>query len=294
MKVEGLGEFGLLEKIKPYLAPARAIEVPAGADDAAVIAESGGFTIASSDMFVEGIHFDLGWMSAQDAGWRSLALALGDLAAKGATPTWALTSIAIPNTWMVENLIGLYDGMAAIAKMTKTLIAGGDMSLIDGPAVLSITVVGRTDRRPLARSEAKPGWAVAVSGPLGASVLALRERRPLRLLPRLEEGRRLNAAGLCCGDVSDGLVREMQKFAAFSGSGCIINRTAVPVAEGATLEDALTSGEEPELVCVGPDQLIRAAGLQPLGVLTEDSTVQVVDEQGKQVKLKISGYDHFA
>jgi thiamine-monophosphate kinase len=294
MKVEGLGEFGLLEKIKPYLAPAKAIEVPAGGDDAAVIAESGGFTIASSDMFVEGIHFDLGWMSAQDAGWRSLALALGDLAAKGATPTWALTSIAIPNTWMVENLIGLYDGMAAIAKMTKTLIAGGDMSLIDGPAVLSITVVGRTDRRPLARSEARPGWAVAVSGPLGASALALRERRPLRLVPRLEEGRRLNAAGLCCGDVSDGLVREMQKFAAFSGSGCIINQSAVPVAEGATLEDALAGGEEPELVCVGPDQLIRAAGLLPLGVLTEDSTVQVVDEQGKQVKLKVDGYDHFA
>src|SRR6202165_650843 len=294
MKVEGLGEFGLLEKIKPYLAQAKAIEVPAGADDAAVIAESGGFTVASSDMFVEGIHFDLGWMSAQDAGWRSLALALGDLAAKGATPTWALTSIAIPNTWMVENLIGLYDGMAAIAQTTKTLIAGGDMSLIDGPAVLSITVVGRTDRRPLARSEAKPGWAVAVSGPLGAAALALRERRPLRLLPRLDEGRRLNVAGLCCGDVSDGLVQEMQKFAAFSGSGCIINRAAVPVAEGATWEDALASGEEGELVCVGPDELMRAAGLQPLGVLIEDSKVQVVDEEGKPVQLKVSGYDHFA
>src|SRR3981081_44772 len=189
VKVEGLGEFGLLQKIKPYLSD------HAGQDDAAVLEEAGGFTVASCDMFVEGVHFYLGWMSAQDAGWRSLALALGDLAAKGATPTWALTSIAIPNTWMVENLIGLYDGMAAIAHMTKTLIAGGDMSLIDGPAVLSITVVGRTDKRPLARSEAKPGWAVAVSGPLGASALALRERRPLLLLPRLDEGRRLDAAG---------------------------------------------------------------------------------------------------
>src|SRR5258708_16886181 len=174
MKVEGLGEFGLVEKIKPYLARAKAIEVPPGADDAAVIAEAGGFTISSSDLFVEGVHFDLGWMSAQDAGWRSLALALGDLAAKGATPTWALTSIAIPNTWMVENLVGLYDGMAAIARITKTLIAGGDMSLIDGPAVLSITVVGRTDRRPLARSGAKAGRAVAGAWPLGAAAPAPR------------------------------------------------------------------------------------------------------------------------
>ncbi|GAC1671662.1 MAG: thiamine-phosphate kinase [Candidatus Dormibacteraceae bacterium] len=294
MKVEGLGEFGLLERIKPYLAPAKAIEVPPGADDAAVIAESGGFTIASSDMFVERIHFDLAWMSAQDAGWRSLALSLGDLAAKGATPTWALTSMAIPKTWMVENLIGLYEGMAALAQQTKILIAGGDMSVIDGPAVLSITVVGRSDRRPLPRSESQPGWAVAVTGPLGASALALREKRPLRLVPRLEEGRRLNASGLCCGDISDGLVREMQKFAAFSGAGCILQGREVPVAEGATLEDALTSGEEAELVCVGPEDLIHSAGLRTLGILTKDPAVVVIGADHKPLKLQLSGYDHFA
>ena len=294
MKVEGLGEFGLLEKIKQYLAPATAIEVPAGADDAAVIAESGGFTVASSDLFVEGVHFDLGWMSAQDAGWRSLALALGDLAAKGATPTWALTSIAIPNTWMVENLVGLYDGMAAIADLTKTLIAGGDMSLVDGPAVLSITVVGRTDRRPLARSESKPGWAVAVTGPLGASALALRQRRPLQILPRLDEGRRLNAAGLCCGDISDGLVREMEKFAAMAGVGCVIHADDVPRALDASVSDALTSGEEAELVCVGPEDVIHQTGLRKIGELTADGKVRVVDGQGKAVALTRTGYDHFA
>ena len=292
MKVQGLGEFGLLERIKPDLnAP---IEVPAGSDDAAVIAEAGAFTVASSDMFVERIHFDLEWMSAQDAGWRSLALSLGDLAAKGATPAWALTSIAIPNTWMVEDLIGLYEGLAALAQKTSTLIAGGDMSLIDGPAVLSITVVGRTDKRPVARSEAKAGWAVAVTGALGASALALRDRRPLRLSPRLDEGRRLNAAGLCCGDISDGLVREMQKFAAFSGAGCILQSPEVPVAEGATLEDALTSGEEVELVCVGPEDLIHSVGMRTLGVLTEDPAVVVIGADRKPMKLQLSGYDHFA
>ena len=294
MRVEGLGEFGLLERIKPYLATADAIEVPAGSDDAAVIAEAGGFTVASSDMFVERIHFDLAWMTAQDAGWRSLALSLGDLAAKGATPTWALTSIAIPNTWMVENLIGLYEGLAGLAQKTSILIAGGDMSLIDGPAVLSITVVGRTDKRPLARDDAKAGWAVAVTGALGGAALALRERRPLRLWPRLDEGRRLNVAGLCCGDISDGLVREMQKFAAFSGAGCILHSAAIPVAKDATRDEALTSGEEAELVCVGPEDIIRDAGLLPCGVLTEDSDVRVVDAEGKPVTLDLSGYDHFA
>ncbi len=288
MKIEGLGEFGLLERIKPYLA------APSGLDDAAVFAEGDGFTVASCDMFVEGVHFDLGWMSGQDVGWRSLALALGDLAAKGAAPAWALTSIAIPGAWAVESLTGLYEGMSALAKETGVLIAGGDMSSTEGPAVLSITVVGRTSKRPLARSEARPGWAVAVTGPLGKSAVALRERRPLRLVPLLEEGRRLNEAGLCCGDISDGLLREMDKFVAFSGCGCVIRAAEVPVAASATLEEGLTGGEEAELVCVGPEELVRASGLHAFGFLTDDSSVQVLGANGMPIQLENTGYDHFA
>jgi thiamine-monophosphate kinase len=245
-------------------------------------------------MFVEGVHFDLAWMSAEDAGWRSLALALGDLAAKGATPWWSLTSIAIPGSWSVENLAGLYSGMAELARRTDMIIAGGDMSSTDGPAVLSITVVGRTEDRPLARSQARPGWAIAVTGPLGASAVALRERRPLRLWPLLDEGRRLNEAGLCCGDVSDGLLREMDKFVAFSGAGCVIRAGDVPVVDEATLEEALTSGEEAELVCVGPEDLIRSVGLRPFGFLTDDASVQVLGANGMPLQLEQSGYDHFA
>jgi thiamine-monophosphate kinase len=245
-------------------------------------------------MFVEGVHFDLGWVSAQDAGWRSLALALGDLAAKGATPTWALTSIAIPNSWAVGNLTGLYEGMAALAHKTQVLIAGGDMSSIEGPAVLSITVVGRTEKRPLSRREAQPGWSVTVTGPLGASAVALRERRPLRLVPLLDEGRRLNEIGLCCGDISDGLLREMDKFVAFSGAGCVIRAADVPIADGATVEEALTSGEEAQLVCVGPEELIRKAGLPTVGFLTDDPSVQVLGPNGMPMQLERTGYDHFA
>src|ERR1700694_487819 len=288
MKVEGLGEFGLLERIKPFLSP------QAGQDDAALLEDGEGFTVASCDMFVEGVHFDLGWMSAEDAGWRSLALALGDLAAKGATPWWSLTSISIPKSWAVENLTGLFAGMAELANKTEVLIAGGDMSSTDGPAVLSITVVGRTEKRPLSRSEALAGWAVAVTGPLGESAVALRERRPVRLWPLLDEGRRLNQAGLCCGDISDGLLREMDKFVAFSGAGCVIRAGDVPVVDEATLEEALTSGEEAELVCVGPEDVIRAAGLRPFGFLTDDSSVQVLGADGMPLQRELTGYDPFA
>ena len=286
--IGGAGEFELLERIRPYLA------AQSGRDDAAVLEESSRFTVASTDTFVEGVHFERGWMNGEDAGWRSLALALGDLAAKGATPAWALTSIALPRSWEVETLVDLYRGMHALARTVQMSIVGGDMSAIEGPAVLTITVVGYSESRPLPRSEAQPGWAVAVTGPLGAAAVALREHRALRLQPLLAEGRRLNQAGLCCGDVSDGLVREMEKFAEFSGCGSIIRAAEVPVAEGATSLDALTSGEEAQLVCAGPESMVRQAGLRAIGTLTRDPRVNVVGPDEKPVEMRLVGYDHFA
>jgi thiamine-monophosphate kinase len=293
VKVGGAGELELLKRIMPYLAT-EGFEITAGEDDTAVWSDHGSYTVASCDMAVEGVHFDLSWMAAEDAGWRALALALGDLAAKGATPAWALTSLAVPKEWPIENFDGLYKGMSELAKGSGLLIVGGDMSSIDGPAVLSITVVGRTVSRPLARSQAKPGWAIAVTGPLGSAALALKARRPLRLVPRLDEGRRLNQAGLCCGDISDGLLREMEKFASASHAGSTIRAAEIPLADGASWEDALTSGEEAELVCVGPENLIRSAGLLPIGVLTEDRAVKVVGADGMPLQLRVSGFDHFA
>jgi len=288
MTLEGIGELGLLERIKPYLAAG------AGGDDAAVIADATGFVVASTDMFVEGVHFDFGWMSAEDVGWRSLALALGDLAAKGAQPLWALTSIAMPNRWTVERLTSLYGGMTGLAKGLKLAIAGGDMSATVGPAVLSLTVVGHTSTMPLARAQAEAGWTVAVTGPLGGAAVALRERRAHRLVPLIDEGKRLNQLALCCGDISDGLVREMEKFAAMAGVGCVLQAADIPRSPGASVEDALTSGEEAELVCVGPERLIAEAGLRPVGTLTHDKTIKVVDARGADLRLEKTGYDHFA
>jgi thiamine monophosphate kinase len=116
----------------------------------------------------------------------------------------------------------------------------------------------------------------------------------LRLMPLLDEGRRLNQAGLCCGDISDGLLREMEKFAAASHAGCIVRAADIPLVEGAGWEDALASGEEVELVCVGPEDVIRRAGLVPFGVLTEDAAVKVVGADGLPLQLHVSGFDHFA
>jgi thiamine-monophosphate kinase len=288
VSVRGAGELGLLQRIKPYIA------TQSGQDDAAVIADVTGFVVASCDMFVENVHFDFGWMSGEDIGWRSLALALGDLAAKGASPMWALTSVAMPERWTLDHLTGIYKGMADLARETDLLIVGGDMSSIEGPAVLSITVVGRTEVMPLARAQAEAGWAVGVTGPLGGAAVALRDRRAIRLRPKFDEGRRLNEAGLCCGDISDGLAREMEKFAAMAGVGCVLRAADVPRALDASTEDALASGEEAELVCVGPEELIERAGLRKVGMLTADRTIRILDVDGREMKIATTGYDHFA
>jgi len=168
-------------------------------------------------------------------------------------------------------------------------IAGGDLSATAGPAAISITVAGRTDTKPLARADTKPGWAVGVTGPLGAAAAALRDRKPYRLEPRIEEGTRLNRLGLACGDISDGLVREMEKFSAMANVGCIIEAASVPLAGGASIEEALTSGEEAELVCAGPEDVVRGAGLTVVGRTTVEPEVIVVGSE-----LETTGYDHFA
>lgn len=278
----GVGESRLIELIQPYLSS------QAGKDDAAVLDPVEKYAVVSTDMSVEGVHFDLSWMSAEDAGWRALAFALGDLAAKGASPVWALTSVAAPVTWDVGDFVGLFKGMHRLATRFEMAIEGGDLSSTDGPVVLSVTVGGYADTRPLPRSAARPGWSIAVTGPLGGSAVALRERRVLLPEPLIEMGRRLNAIGLCCGDVSDGLVREMEKFAEMAGVGFHIDATKIPVADRASVSDALSSGEEVQLVCVGPSELLTKAALEAVGVITERGfAIDGCDDVPR-------GYDHFA
>lgn len=293
MRLGELGEDELLRRLLPYLAT-DGVEIGAGRDDTAVFATEPGYLVISCDASVEGVHFDLGWMSPEDAGWKALAMALGDLAAKGATPTHCLAMLALPASWDGDAVVALYRGMAELGRSTGIGIVGGDTTATAGPAILGLTVMGMARQRPLARAEVLPGWAVGVTGPLGSAAIALRDRRVQRLPPLLDEGRRLNDAGLCCGDISDGLLRELDKFAASSGAGCRLRLDQVPAFAGATVLEALASGEEVELVCTGPADLLKAVGIQPIGQLTEDPRVVVVDGAGNEVEVPLRGYRHFA
>jgi thiamine-monophosphate kinase len=282
-------EIELIRRLRPYLAAAEGdLVIGAGEDDAAAWREAdGSYTVATCDTSIEGVHFELGRQRPQDVGWRALAFALGDLAAKGAAPTYGLVSLSLPRAWSADLAESIYQGMSELAREVGLKLVGGDTTASPGSASLSLALLGTTLVRPLPRSAARPGWQVAVTGPLGGASLNRRRPRPL-----LERGAELAAAGLCCGDISDGLVRELDKFAEAAGTGARLDLSLVPCAEGASPEQALASGEEVELVCCGPAPLPE--GLLVVGELTRSRRVTVVDGRGEEVDVKERGYDHFA
>lgn len=289
-----LGELGLLERLVPKLATRSAdLLIAPGEDDAAAWRERDGtITVFKVDTFVEGVHFDPAWMPPETTGWRAVALTLSDLAAKGADPTFGLISLsANPDTGFAV-VEALYDGMGAAAAAGGLRLVGGDTTRTSGPLTISVAVLGRAAAAVHPRSEAKPGWMVGVTGPLGGEALALSQCRPTRPYPRLEAGRALALAGAAAGDISDGLLRELKKFALAAGVGARIRTDQVPVAEGATLEQALESGEEVELVAVGePRSLV---GCTVIGELTADRRLALVGPDGSEREVENAGFDHFA
>ncbi len=312
-RLGGAGEAAILRGLLPHLARAGGdLVIGAGEDDtAAWRAATGGYTVATCDTFVEGVHFELAWLDPATVGWRAIALTLGDLAAKGADPTYALVAASLPPHWEVEALEAVYGGMAELAGEVGLKIVGGDTTRTSGPATFTVMALGSTPGPVVPRSAARPGWLLGVTGRLGAAeaglVAAMRGETLLpawetalrRPRPRLAEGRTLARSGLCCGDISDGLIAELRKFRDSAGAGSRLRWDAVPRAEGVSDIAAVAGGEEVELVCAGPEEAFAAAlsldcGLTVVGEFTAEGDVVVVDSSGHPLDLPAGGYDHFA
>jgi thiamine-monophosphate kinase len=295
-------------------------------DDAAVVDVPGsGSLVASVDSVVAGVHVDLAWCSPADVGWKALMGAVSDLAAMGARPVGALVALCAPPSATEGGLtLGVMEGVAEASRASACPVVGGDLS---ASAVLTVVVtvlgtVGRGGRggggdgvNAVRRDGARPGDAIFVTGPCGGSAAGLRVLRagganpegpasegpasagPARSLSeayrrpvaRLAEGMVARQAGAhAMIDVSDGLALDLHRVADASQVGFVLD--AVPVADGATLAEALGGGEDYELIVViGPDdeadyrEGCAAAGLRPpqrIGVITADPTERRLrDEQ---------------
>jgi thiamine-monophosphate kinase len=284
-----VNELELVARLVPYLAGRGGdLVIGAGEDDAAAWREDDGtFTVATCDTSVESVHFDLSRQAPEDVGWRALCFALGDLAAKGAWPTYGLSAVSVPRRWDETVTERIYAGLAELASAVGLRMVGGDTTLAPGQGSLTLMLLGSTNVEPRPRSAARPGWLVGVTGPLGGAGVHWRRPRP-----RLEVGTRMSIAGVCCGDISDGLLRELDKFSVAARVGARLRLDAVPCAEGSSPLQAVVSGEEVELVCCGPAPLPRE--LTVVGELTAGDRVVLVDATGHEVQVEERGYDHFA
>jgi thiamine-monophosphate kinase len=291
------GEFAAIDRLRRRLPGPPDGQVWIG-DDAAVLGTAQGRLVVTTDLAVAGVHADLGLIGLDDLGWRAFAAAVSDVAAMGAWPLGAVVAVAGPPT---TDLDRLYDGVAASSEAHHCPVVGGDLSTAT-ELVVAVAVTGHVEGEPgpVLRSGARPGDHLFVTGPLGGAAAGLRglrarargpaggapspevvalemaHRRPRARLSEGEAARRSGATAMI--DISDGLLADLGHLTQASGVGFRLDR--VPVAPGATIDDALAGGEDYELVAAtaDPEGLVAAfsaAGLRPavlIGTCTADPT----------------------
>lgn len=282
------GEFGLIDAFVAALPHPRAPRGPG--DDAAVL----GRLCVTTDAVVEGVHFRRPFFSLEDVGHKALAVNLSDLAAMGARPTWWLCALGLPKGFTRAQLAALARGMRPLAREHRLQLVGGNVT--SSPVLtVTLTVAGEA-RRPLLRSGARPGDLLFVSGTLGGAAAGLKKasaaRAQKRPVPQVRLGRaaaRWASAGV---DVSDGLLADLGHLCAASRVGAALDGASIPRHPAATLSQALTGGEDYQLLLAVPPRHARAAralGLSRIGALIRRRGVWL---DGARVPEK--GFDHFA
>lgn len=232
-------------------------------DDAALLDfPAGTRLVASTDASFEGVHFRREWLSTGEIGARAVTAALSDLAAMAAEPLGMLLALGVPESWQQE-LGELARGVGTSAELARCAIVGGNVTRARELS-LTITVLGAVER-PLRRNGAKAGDLVFVTGRLGGPGAALGALQSGRVpvaehmarftspRARLAESRWLNDAGATAAiDVSDGLGADLTHLARASDVTIELDVDRVPCVDGVTPEEALSSGEEYELVVTLP------------------------------------------
>ena len=243
-----------------------ALAVGIGDDAALLHAPSGRTLVASTDAFVENAHFREGWISPSEIGARATAAALSDLAAMGARADSVLIAFVVPDGWRAR-LLDVADGIARVLGPTGARIAGGNMSS-GAEFSITTTVIGSA-ARVIPRSGARPGDILMLTGALGGPGVALRafddgvepptwaRDRFAAPEPRLLAGQAFAAAGAhAMLDISDGLAADARHLAAASRVSLRIDAGRVPRGPGVTIPEALTSGEEYELLVAVPPSIV--------------------------------------
>jgi thiamine-monophosphate kinase len=282
-----LGEFGLIEHLTKNIELQNASSVVGVGDDAAVIDHFGRQTVISTDLLVEGVHFDLIYTPLKHLGYKSVVVNLSDIYAMNAIPTQIILSIGISNRFSLEAIDEFYEGVYAACKKYGVDLVGGDTASSQKGFIISATAIGEVaPDKFVKRSTAQKGDLLCVSGDLGAAYLGLlfleREKKIYlenpKIQPTLEGesyviGRLLkpearkdiieffakeNITPTSMMDISDGLSSEILHICKQSNLGCVLYEEKIPFAEEMKIAAlkfeidptacALSGGEDYELL----------------------------------------------
>jgi len=244
MKLSRVGEDALLASLLRELPGSRKLI----GDDCAVVEFMGAsnLLVLKTDCVVERIHFASS-TNPELTGWKAMMRSLSDFAAISAVPEFALVTLIVPAARLTSWVRALYRGLKRAARKFDVQIVGGETSAVRGPVVISVSICGFVERnRSVSRSGAKKGDDLFVTGRLGGSL----RRKHLRFVPRIEESRWLtkNFRVHAMMDLSDGLGADLPRLAKASKLGFRIDKKALPLSSGATINNAISDGEDYELL----------------------------------------------
>ncbi len=285
--VNTLGEFGLIEHLTRNFELRNPSSLKGINDDAAVIDNGNFLTVVSTDLLIEGIHFDLMYTPLKHLGYKAVVVNLSDIYAMNARPKQITVSIAISNRFSVEALDELYEGIRAACERYGVDLVGGDTSSSNKGLLISVTAIGQGEADKLTyRNTARVGDLVCITGNLGAAYLGLqileREKQLFlsdpKIQPNLEDqsyliGRQLKPEArkemiemfaqqqlvpTAMMDISDGLSSDLMHICRQSGVGAYIEESGVPIHPEAQqmaikfgldpITVALSGGEDYELL----------------------------------------------
>jgi len=259
-EIASLGEFGLIEHLTKNIELQNASSVLGVGDDAAVIDHFGKQTVITTDLLVEGVHFDLIYTPLKHLGYKSVIVNLSDIYAMNATPTQIILSIGFSNRFSLEALNEFYEGVYAACDKYGVDLVGGDTTSSQKGFIISVTAIGEVaPDKFVKRSTAQKGDLLCVSGDLGAAYVGLlfleREKKIFMESPGVQpdlEGEsyvigrllkpearkdiveffaRQEITPTSMMDISDGLSSEILHICKESNLGCVLYEDKIPVSE---------------------------------------------------------------
>ena len=334
MNLGDLGEFGLIDRIAGFFDTENSdINIGIGDDAAAIRKGEGILTLTTSDMLLEGIHFDLSYISPGQLGEKALAVNISDIAAMGGTPRFFMLSIALPKDTEVDFIDNFSKGAALAAKRFSITLIGGDTVASDEKILISITLIGEVpEKEALCRNGAKPGDQIFVSGTIGDSAAGLRLlkkginvesnsietrelfKKHLTPSPRVDVARYISKNHLATSmiDISDGLLKDLGHICEASKVQGKVWLNRIPLSSSYIkaakdynfgINPALAGGEDYELLFTIPMERVEELDkleknfdctLTHIGEICLGDGVLLYDHENNIVDPEMTGYDHFS